>query len=124
MFRGKVHAKKHAFAPVPIESYTSDDLLHRPNLTWIGCDEATTGDKTMAGEFLDLSSDPDTTNSSRNTEQNRRFVGVQFACCSVYARVYINKEQTAYVGHCPKCVKRVELKIGPGGTDKRFFTAY
>ncbi len=77
----------------------------------------------MAGDFLDLSSDPEP-NSSSNATQKRRFVGIQFACCSIYSRIYINKEQTAYIGHCPKCMKRVEMRVGPGGTDKRFFTAY
>lgn len=77
----------------------------------------------MAGEFLDLSSDPDPQGSASRA-QKRRFVGIQFACCSVYSRIYVNKDETAYIGNCPKCMKRVEMKIGPGGTDKRFFTAY
>jgi len=54
----------------------------------------------------------------------RKFLGIQFACCGTYARVYINRNGTAYEGNCPKCAKRVRLKIGPGGTDARFFTAY
>lgn len=78
----------------------------------------------MAGEFLDLSSDPEPTNASAGPTKARRFLGIQFACCSVYARVYVNPEGTAYVGNCPKCTKPVELKIGPGGTDSRFFTVY
>ena len=78
----------------------------------------------MAGEFLDLSSDPEPKPASSGPTQARRFLGIQFACCSVYSRVYVNAEGTAYVGNCPKCIKRVELKIGPGGTDSRFFTAY
>lgn len=78
----------------------------------------------MAGEFLDLSSVPEPTSPSSGPVQSRRFLGVQFACCGVYTRVYINKDQTAYVGNCPKCLKRVEMKIGPGGTDHRFFTVY
>jgi hypothetical protein len=49
---------------------------------------------------------------------------VRFACCEIYSRVYVNRDLTAYVGHCPRCSKRIELKIGPGGTDARFFTAY
>jgi hypothetical protein len=82
------------------------------------------GEMEMAGEFLDLSSDPDPTTGSRGAAKSRRFLGIQFACCSIYSRVYVNKEGTAYVGNCPKCTKRVELKIGPGGSDSRFFTAY
>jgi len=86
----------------------------------------------MAGERLDLSSDPDGDAPDRQaagdapgeTRELRRFVGVTFACCGVYARVYVNQERTAYEGNCPRCAKRITLKIGPGGTDSRFFTAY
>jgi hypothetical protein len=51
------------------------------------------------------------------------FLGVHFACCDVYSRVYPNPQHTAYVGHCPRCARRVEFLIGPGGTDCRFFRA-
>ncbi len=76
----------------------------------------------MVGENLDLSSDPG--GESLGPRGRRRFVGVRFACCEIYSRVYVNRDLTAYVGHCPRCSKRIELKIGPGGTDARFFTAY
>jgi ribosomal protein S27E len=52
------------------------------------------------------------------------FLGVQCECCDVYSRVYLNREQTAYVGRCPRCGKRVEFLIGPEGTSSRFFRAY
>jgi hypothetical protein len=45
-------------------------------------------------------------------------------CCDVYARVYPNREQTAYEGRCPRCGKQVEFRIGAGGTDARFFQAF
>jgi hypothetical protein len=99
----------------------------------------------MAGEHLDLTSDPFDGNatsepraiiphqrqaesagqSSRaNSKDGRRFVGVTFACCDIYARIYINKHETAYEGRCPRCCKPVCMRIGPGGVDARFFTAY
>lgn len=78
----------------------------------------------MAGERLDLSSDSAGPKRRTGQERGRPFVGVQFDCCSVYSRVYINRQGTAYVGNCPRCGRRVELKIGPGGSDSRFFTAY
>lgn len=78
----------------------------------------------MAGENLDLSSEAAGDDADGAGQGGRAFVGVRFACCDVYTRVYINRQATAYVGHCPRCSKRIQLAIGPGGTDSRFFTAY
>jgi hypothetical protein len=78
----------------------------------------------MSSEHLDVSSDANFERSAPpSTAGARRFVGVHFACCDVYMRVYVNRDRTAYEGNCPKCAKRVRLRIGPGGTDARFFTA-
>ena len=77
----------------------------------------------MSGERLDLVDNPFEKYRSGDAAAARNFVGVQFACCDVYTRVYINRDQSAYEGNCPKCAKRVRLLIGPGGTDSRFFTA-
>lgn len=78
----------------------------------------------MAGEHLDLTSHgPGAAQPTEAAAQSRRYVGIHFVCCDAYARVYINRDETAYEGHCPKCAKRVRLTIGPGGTDSRFFTA-
>ena len=55
--------------------------------------------------------------------EKRKYISIYFRCCKVYQRVYINREKTAYVGWCPKCSRRAEIKIGPKGTDLRFFTA-
>jgi hypothetical protein len=76
----------------------------------------------MPGEHLDFESSPPAAPESK--AQRRRYVGIHFACCDQYARVYVNREETAYVGHCPRCTRRVTIKIGPGGTSERFFTAY
>ena len=84
------------------------------------------------GERLNLVSDPNSSHlpvneprltesdSGKSTEKN--YLGIRFQCCSVYARIYKNREGTAYTGHCPKCASPVRIKIGHGGTSSRFFT--
>jgi hypothetical protein len=76
----------------------------------------------MVGEQLDLTDDP-SGGKPVASSSGRWFVGVHFVCCDVYTRVYVNRDETAYEGNCPRCAKRVRLRIGPGGTDSRFFTA-
>ena len=79
----------------------------------------------MAGEQLDLTDTPsdDDRRGGTSATSGRRFVGIHFVCCDVYTRVYVNRDETAYDGNCPRCAKRVRLRIGPGGTNARFFTA-
>ncbi len=75
----------------------------------------------MAGENVDTSSDSP---SRPSPLRGARFLGIHFACCRVYARIYVNRAGTAYEGHCPRCSRPVRIAIAPGGTDARFFTAY
>jgi hypothetical protein len=77
----------------------------------------------MSGERLDITDNPFDRDPSTGGAAGRNFVGIHFTCCDVYTRVYVNRDETAYEGNCPKCAKRVCLQIGPGGTDSRFFTA-
>ncbi len=53
--------------------------------------------------------------------QGKKYIGMIFECCSVYRRIYINKKKTAYTGYCPKCCKKVEVKIASDGVSNRFF---
>lgn len=75
---------------------------------------------TEKGRQLDLTS-AYTPQSAGQVEAKNCFLGIHFSCCDVYARIYTNRAQTAYVGNCPRCAKRVQLQIGAGGTDSRFF---
>jgi hypothetical protein len=75
----------------------------------------------MPGENLDFTSDPQ---KNPTNAANRRFIGIHFACCDVYIRIYVNQSETAYEGHCPKCCRPVKILIAPGGTSCRFFKAF
>ena len=85
----------------------------------------------MVGENLDLTSEPDDGDDAarrriRDAAQaggGRPFLGVQFVCCDVYSRIYVNRELTAYQGPCPKCSRPIVVKISADGSDARFFEA-
>ena len=76
------------------------------------------------GRQLDLTSSASPRQAGSQAGGANRFLGVHFACCDVYARVYANQDRSAYVGHCPRCAKRVQFQVGAEGTDARFFKAY
>ena len=79
----------------------------------------------MSDNHLDLTSEPNPTDTPASSNPGvRKFLGIQFACCGAYARIYLNRDGTAYHGHCPRCAKPVTIKVGKGGTSDRFFTAY
>ncbi len=51
------------------------------------------------------------------------FIGVKFDCCNVYMRIRLNRVGTAFVGWCPRCTKRVEVKVAKSGSSNPFFIA-
>lgn len=55
--------------------------------------------------------------------EKREYIGIVFTCCNVYARIYLNRERTAFVGRCPRCYRKkavVEV-VQHGGSEVRFF---
>ena len=77
----------------------------------------------MVGEHFDSSSEHRGQGGPESMPRGS-FLGVHFACCNVYARVYVNRAGSHYVGYCPRCARRISIRIGPNGCDDRFFTAY
>lgn len=58
---------------------------------------------------------------SRAGAAQRPWIGVRFLCAGAYVRVGRSPDATAYNAICPRCGKRVRFRVGPGGTDQRFF---
>ena len=53
----------------------------------------------------------------------RRWLSIYFECCHTYARIYRAPTGRLYTGFCPKCGARLDVPIGPGGTNRRAFRA-
>jgi hypothetical protein len=71
---------------------------------------------------LELSTDAFKSGTPQSASPAQRpFIGVQFACCDVYVRIYRTPDGKSYRGHCPRCAKPVNFVVGPGGTDARTF---
>lgn len=50
-----------------------------------------------------------------------RFLMIWYTCCGQYGRATRNLEGSHYVGHCPRCSRRIQARIGPDGTRRRAF---
>lgn len=61
--------------------------------------------------------------SENGNGTKKNYLGIMFKCCNVYARIYKNKDDTAYVGRCPRCMRSIKVPIGESGTNTRFFGA-
>jgi len=55
---------------------------------------------------------------------NRPYLRVHFECCGVYQRVYKDRSGRFYQGRCPRCLRSLRFRVGPGGTTVRDFSVY
>lgn len=55
--------------------------------------------------------------------QRRPHKGVLFKCCQVYAHIYLNAKGDAFIGFCPRCAGKLELRVDPDGSEANFFEA-
>ncbi|GAX60063.1 pyruvate-formate lyase-activating enzyme [Candidatus Scalindua japonica] len=55
-------------------------------------------------------------------QRKKSFLGIFFACCNVYGRIY-NHSGKQYEGKCPRCLRGLTIKVGSGGVNDRFFVA-
>ncbi|MCA9275203.1 MAG: hypothetical protein KDA29_04180 [Phycisphaerales bacterium] len=55
------------------------------------------------------------------TPGRRPWLGVHFVCSGMYQRVYRDLNGDRYLARCPKCGKTITFKVGPGGSNQRFF---
>jgi hypothetical protein len=53
----------------------------------------------------------------------RPFLMIWFRCCSTYGRLPKTADGTRYEGRCPKCLAKLEVPVGEGGTSRRMFEA-
>jgi len=49
--------------------------------------------------------------------ERQRFLGVYFASCNTYGRLYLRSDGKAYLGRCPKCGAPVRVKAARGGAN-------
>lgn len=51
------------------------------------------------------------------------FLMIWFRCCAAYGRLNKSPDGTQYAGRCPKCLAKLEVPVGDGGTSRRMFEA-
>lgn len=73
---------------------------------------------------VDLTWPPNSEGSVEDARRSDRpWLGIHFECCDVYARVMRRPDELQYTGRCPKCGRKVHVKVGPGGVRTRLFRA-
>jgi hypothetical protein len=58
-------------------------------------------------------------NIDTNEQKKRKFIGIYFTCYNIYGRIY-NYSGKQYEGKCPKCFRRLTVKVGKGSVSSVF----
>jgi hypothetical protein len=58
-----------------------------------------------------------------NAPANKPFLMIWFRCCSTYGRLPKSADGLSYSGRCPKCLAKLDVPVGEGGTNRRMFEA-
>lgn len=82
----------------------------------------------MNQERIDLSSDPFTGSVSHSSTTGadgtrlggRPFMGIHFACCNTYLRVYPEGAGKTKTLHCPRCARTLKVEFSETGETARF----
>ena len=64
-----------------------------------------------------------TTPEPAATRPPKPFLMIWFRCCETYGRLPKAPDGTCYDGRCPKCLARLNVPVGEGGTRRRIFEA-
>ena len=48
---------------------------------------------------------------------------IWFRCCETYGRLPKAADGSCYEGRCPKCMAKLSVPVGEGGTRRRMFEA-
>ena len=59
----------------------------------------------------------------RGASTPKPFLMIWFRCCSTYGRLPKSADGLSYSGRCPKCLAKLEVPVGEGGTNRRMFEA-
>ncbi len=74
--------------------------------------------------MLERSDFDNISDTSLTKPKKGKFLGIVFACCNVYTRIYANASGKCYEGRCPSCLRHLSIRIGKGGVKDRFFIAH
>lgn len=61
--------------------------------------------------------------ASESSDRPKPFLMIWFRCCETYGRLPKAADGSCYEGRCPKCMAKLSVPVGEGGTRRRMFEA-